>query len=480
MFIRRSTSSNPTQAEITELEQVLVVEQDAPAQVLEAGQSVICIGEAVNDRGVPEIPRRLQAKGELDSYYGGFKSWLGSAADGFEGNLYVHLWPVKFPDLIIITVDLEAGEVTFTGSCTDETKVPAGFRVSDGTTSIWATLEDVTFVAGSYLASHTVRVRHVSGASTQPISGIDTLVDAAPTGLTMTVSNAAEVIAVDVDTAYMAAIDAALDETSVAADGTIIFSCRHSQPNWLRLHVDQASSGGRGRIAVVSPPIGVTQGTATGSSAQGVAGNRSDRVVYAWPGVKWLFPQYSSSEYITTHFDAFVASQIAHTNPEESPGQAKPFMSVLMGVEAGITPTRAFYKAMKAAGICSLNIDKLGNRIIYSAVTASLTQGKEPIEQRRCSDMIQDSIAEFLATYKDVPLSETNKQGSKDAVDGFLEGLLFRERISAYQTDIDSVNTPATLALGIFYILVKVKRTPAAKYIVLLTQIGTTVQISEQ
>lgn len=482
MFIKRAASTNPTQAEITELEQVLVVEQDSPAQVTEGGQAVIVVGEAVNDRGAPGVPRRLQARGELDSYYGGFKSWLGAAADGFEGNLYAHLYPVRFPDLIIVTVDLDAGECEFTGSCINATRLPAGFRVSDGTTSIWATLEDVDFVAGSYLASHTVRIRHVSGANTQAVAGIDTVLDTPPTGLTLTVTNAAEVTAVDLDDAYEDAIDAALDETSVAADGTIIFACRHSLAVLTKLlaHVADASSGGRGRIAVVSPPIGTSQVAAVGSAGVGAGAFRSDRMVYAWPGVKWLFAQYDAESYITTHFDAFVASVIAHTNPEQSPGQATPYMAVLMGTEDGITPTRTFYVAMKAAGIAALNIDRKGNRVIYSAVTTSLTSGKEPIEQRRCSDMLQDDVAYYLSSYKDVPLTDENKNGAKDAIDQYLEDRKATGRVYAYQTDVDSVNTPATEALEIWYILMKVKRTPSAKYIVLQTQIGTGVVITEQ
>ena len=477
MFVNRSSSSNPTLAEITELEQVLVVEIDAPSQVTESGQSTIVVGEAVNDQGVPNVPRRLQALGELDSFYGGFKDWIGSAADGFEGNFYAHLYPTRFPDLIVITPDMSGGEVQFTYSSTNASRIPAGTRVSDGGTSIWATLEDLDCAAASYLATTSMRVRWVSGAASQPGSGITTIVDALVVGLTATVTNADPLTAALIPDVYEDAIDAALDETSVAADGTIIFACLHSSAIEAKLqqHCVDASAAGRGRICVVSPAIGTSEVAAVAD----VAAHRTDRLVYAWPGVKWLLAKYDPSNYITTHFDAWVASVIAHVNPEESPGQVTPYMAALMGTEAGITPTRAFYKAMKAAGVCSLNIDRLGNRIIYSAVTSSLTSGKEPIEQRRFSDLVEDSLAQYLATYKDKLLTQSTQDGCKGACDDFLSGLVDKQRCTAFSTDVASVNTPSTIAMGIFYVLVKVKRTPSAKFIVLLAQVGTSVVVSE-
>lgn len=484
MFVQR-IAGYPTQSQITELEQVIIAELDQPAQITEPGQAVIYVGEMVNDRGEPGTARVLQAKGELDSHYGGFASWLGSASDGWEGNAYVHLWGVKFPSLIIIPVDLEAGEVTFTGSApSSDVRIPAGTRISNGSTSIWATLEDLVFAEGAYLDAQDVRVRHVSGASTVLTGAANTILDATLIAAGFTVTNAAGLTGVDLDTAYADAIDVAADETSAAADGTIILASRHTQAvmQALSAHATEASSGGRGRICVISPPIGTTQTTATGSATVGVGARRSDRTVYAWPGVKWLFPQYSSTALVTTHFDAFVASVIAHTPPEQSPGQATGYMSLLQGTESGITPNRGFYKAMKAAGICSLRIGKTGARFIYSAVTSNIADfGKDEIAQRRCSDMIQDAIAGYAESYKDKPLTEANKQGFKDAVDSYLEGLLnpSNQRIAAAATDIDSVNTASTLALGIFYVKVTVRRVPSARYIVLLSQIGANVSVTE-
>lgn len=484
MFVNRVTGT-PTDAQIRELEQVIIVEKDAPSSVAGLGQTVIVVGEVVNDHGAPEVPRRLQAKGELSTYYGGFKSWLGSLADGFDGNLYAKLYPVRFADLVVIVPDMEAGEVTFSGSPADNITIPAGTRVSDGTTSIWATLEDLTFTATGYAMTGTVRVRHVSGTDTLAPGGITTIVDVTSPDLSgFTVSNTLAVTAADVDTQYLAAIDAALDETTAAADGTIIFSCHTSLAviGKLLAHVADSSVAGRGRIAVVSPPVGTSQATAIGSGTVGVGAFRSDRMVYAFPSVQWLLPEYSTTEYVTTTFDAFFASVIASVPPQESPGQVTSYLSAIVGGEAGIVYGRTFYAGMKAAGIVAFNVDRQGNKCGYSAVTTSLTAGKEPIEQRRFSDYLQDSIAGYLASYKDKPLSEVNMDGARFAIEEFLSGLVRSGAMEegGYLVDVDSVNTPTNLALGIFYILVKVRRTPSAKYLVLLTQIGTSVVITEQ
>lgn len=486
MFVSRA-SGNPTTAQITELEQVLIVERDAPSQVQGVGQTTIVVGEAVNDQGLPLIPRRLQAKGELTSYYGGFKSWIGSTADGYNGNLYAKLYRPRFPDLIVILPDLEAGEVTFSGTATDPLVIPAGTRVSNGVTSIWATLEDVDFPTGGYADVQTVRVRHVSGAASQLAGGVTTIVDNTSPDLSgFTVTNLDALTAVNLDTAYGLAIDAALDETTSAVDGMLIFSCRSSQSVMatLKAHVISASAGGRGRLAVVSPPIGTDKTAATANTVLGAGLSRSDRCVYAWPAVQWLLPESSTDAYLTSTFDAFFASVIANTSSNESPGQVTPFLSDIVAGEVvtGATYGRTFYVEMKAAGIVSFNVDRRGNKVGYSAVTTSLTSGKEPIEQRRFSDYVQDSVAGFLANYKDKPLTTALKDGARFAIEEFLDNEVRQGRIESgnYLVDVDSVNTPTNEAMGIFYILMKIRRTPSAKFLVFLAQIGTTVVVSEQ
>lgn len=483
MFVKRIVGRQPTQAEITRLEQVLVVERDAPSTVQELGQAVIVVGEVANDRGAPLVARRLQSSGELDSWYGGFLSWLGSQADGWEGNLYLKLRPLRFPELIVMVPDLEAGTVTLSATLSAALLVPAGTRLSDGGTSIWATLEDVAFVGTGYSESGSVRVRHVSGTDTKTAGTVTTIVNASALGLSgVTCTNAATLTGVDVEQAYLDAIDACANEGDpVVSAGTIIWSCRHTEAILaaLQQHVTDVSSGGRGRIAVVSPPIGTSKATATGSAGVGAGAFASDRVVYAWPGLQWLFSRYSTTEYVISHADGWLASVIAATNPEESPGQVTPLLAQVKGVESGVILTRAFYEDCKDAGVVAYNWAN-GKACFYSAVTTSQTAGKEPIEQRRLSDMIQDSLALYLADYKDRLLTETNRNAAGDACRNFVDGLVEAERVEAGLVDVDSVNTPEDLAEGIFYISVQVRRFNSAKHIVLLAQIGTTVQITEE
>lgn len=480
-FIKRFAAGvTPTQAQLTALEGVYIAQKNQPLQVAGLGRKVVVVGEAVNDRGMPKVARQLQSMGELDSYYGGFSANIGSETDGFEGNLYVALYPTRFSPLPVIVVpDLEAGEVTFSGTTSTDGKfIPAGTVVSDGGTSLWMTLEDISVSTPTYAGSWSVRVRHLSGASTAGMGVIDTIV---PAMAGWTVTNAATCTAVSLETAYEDAIEVTLDQTTPAGDATLIFACRHTAAihTALRTNADDASAAGRGRIAVLAPPIGTSQVTAFGSTTVGVGVSRADRYAYGFPGVQWLFTQYDSEVPIVVPFDSALAQTISLQNPFQSPGQVTGALNYLLGTEDTIILNRAYYEAAKAAGVCSLNIDRSGRRCVYSAVTTSLTQFEEPIEQRTAADQIQDDIANFLAEYKDKPLDDSTKDGMANAIDTYLEGLKKDGSIVEYITDDVSLNTPANEALGIWTILVRVKRTPAAKYIVLTTQIGTSVSVSQ-
>ena len=490
MFVERfPVGQTPSDSQILELERVIIVEQDAPQTIVGIGQPVIAVGEVVNDHGQPNVPRILQSKGELSSYYGGFRSWLGSKANGWQGNLYAQLRPLNFPSLVICVPNMEANDgtpgmvvskatLTSTNSGTSDIVIPAGTRLSDGATSIWATLEDVVVLAGAYLQTDDVRVRSVSGASTLAMGLLNTVVDVI-TGLTFTATNAAALTAAVADTAYLAAIDACLDVTSDANGCVAIAEARHTTATLSRLrsHADDASRGGVGRIAVQASVVGTTKANAKIAAAL----SREDRYCFAWPGWQYLLAEYSTTDLVTVSGDFALLALIANLGPEQDLSQATTFLNQFVTAEAvsGVSYGEAFYKEMKAAGIASPNIDQVGNRIIYSSVTTQIAvEGKKPIEQRRYSDYIQDSLAAAYVPYKGKPLTDEVKEGALLATQGFLQAELDKKKCAGFVVDI-SINTQRNLDLGIFCILVKVKRISGIKDIVLVSQIGTTVQVAE-
>ena len=484
MFVTRyAVGTSPTDSAIRELEQIVIVEQDAPVAVQGAGQKACVIGEAVNDHGAPNVPRTMESKGELASYYGGLERW---AAAGFEGSLFAALRPVNFPTLVVIVPDMAGGVTTITGTCDDadtQRVLPAGTRLSDGSTSIWATLEDLTFT-GSYPDSQDVRVRHVSGATTLGTGALDTVIDTV-THLIATSDNADAVTAVDVDAAYATAIEASTNETSEASGTTVMWACRHDAAiqQSLRDAAIEASSGGRGRIAVLAPPVGTTKTDAFAGS-MGVAVSRDSRYCYGWPGWQYLLSEYSTTAYVTVCGDTAVACLIANLAPWESIGQETPLLgSYIAGeITTGATYTRTFYVQCKAAGICAPYIDKLGNKIIYSSVTTEISLDNwKPVEQRKFADYIEDSLAAYWQHSKDKLLTTARRDSNVDAANDFLEG----EAQQAHGVEpggysVHETSSQADLDAGVQKILVKVKRISAMKALVMLAQVGTTVQISEQ
>lgn len=85
-----------------------VILEQAVAARLATGAGVLgLVGAVVNDRGAPNVPVVLsRGVDDIRSRYGGFKSWLGSEADGFAGNLYARALSLDAPTVVLQPVDL--------------------------------------------------------------------------------------------------------------------------------------------------------------------------------------------------------------------------------------------------------------------------------------------------------------------------------------------------------------------------------------
>jgi hypothetical protein len=261
-----------------------------------------------------------------------------------------------------------------------------------------------------------------------------------------------------------------------------------------------ASATGKGRTAIVSPPLGSSADTVTeiiGSTWPGVGDttvSRDERVWYAWPGAKVYVKEAvgltidtsdastTTDGVLDTTADSLLAAVCSQLAPERNPAQSSPpattALVAVLGFARG-TPNLGMneYIALRQAGVVALRQDPNVGFTFQSGITTSLVAGQKNINRRRMADFIQDSCANALTGFSKLPLTDDLKDTMVAEVLQFLEGLKSsnsppNQRIVDYLVDPDSGNTPELEAAGIYVIIVKVRTLATADFIVFQTQVG--------
>jgi len=303
---------------------------------------------------------------------------------------------------------------------------------------------------------------------------------------------------------YTAAIAALLSDSYPARDINMVVSARKDSTTrtTLKTHVLLAATQGLTRRAQVSPAVDqLTLSTVLGDADPGVGANRSDRIDYSWPAVRTSIPEavgyvLATSDGKTTvdgildvTGDTWLASVESNLPPERNPGQSQaPVPAVLSPVIAFARGTPALglaeYTALRAAGVCGLRFDRKTGPGFQSGVTTSLVTGEKNILRRRMADYIQDSLSGTLIDFCKLPMSQSLQDTIVSEIVAFLSTLQSPDqpsasRITDFSVDPKSGNTPTSLALGIFVVVVSVQLTPTADFIVLQTNIGESVEIRQ-
>jgi hypothetical protein len=302
-----------------------------------------------------------------------------------------------------------------------------------------------------------------------------------------------------IDALYATAIDALLADADPARSVNILVAARKSAVirSKLKSHVETASSQGIGRSAVLSPDLGtVLLTTVLGDTDPGVGANRSERVDYAWPGVKMFVPEavnfrLKTADVNTTidgilddSTDFWLASVMSNLPPERNPGQAGPpvpeVMAPVLGMQRGLAPSAlgiGEYIQLRDKGVVAVRFDRTAGPIFQSGVTTSLISGQKNINRRRMADFIEDSLAERLVQFSKLPLTAALKDQMVGETVAFLNELLSpnnppAQRIVDFQVDDKSGNTKELEAKGIFVLIVRVRTLATADFIVLQAEIG--------
>lgn len=347
----------------------------------------------------------------------------------------------------------------------------------------------------------------MTGDSWDVLSGLGTRLHVTgTTAFTAAVQGINPAVASGLEALYSTALTALLGDDAPVRDINVVVASRTSTTirSTLRAHVLTASTQGRGRGAIIAPALTLlTVAAATADADPGVGGTsgaaRHERLVYAWPGERTYIPEavnfrlktadglMTSDGILDMRSDFRVASVISNLAPERNPAQtAEPIPTIMASVLAfqrGVSGLGLNeYTALRASGIMALRIDRTSGPIYQSGITTSLTSGEKNINRRRMADFIEDSLAERLVSFAKLPLKQRLKDAAVGEARAFLNELLSpnnsaAQRINDFQVDAVSGNTPALEAKGIFVIIVRVRLTPTADFIVIQAEIGENVVI---
>jgi hypothetical protein len=397
--------------------------------------------------------------------------------------------------------------------------LPAGTRVQDalGTVRL-VTMQDISVRATGTLASsgqlasgpYSTRVRHGLDDGTGIGIGafaIDT-VTAPIVGAYFAVENPAPILAAmtegQIDAAYTTAIEATNSVDTVASQTNLIWSARQSNQvrNALRQNVNDASANGCfGRTAQIRPPLGTTRVQAKGPTAPGVNAYRDQRVDYCFPGVQTFVsaiaarglaggPGFTADGVINVGSDGFLVSICSQLPPEENPGQQTTYALGALGIESNNPDVQNMgindYIAFRANGIAAPRMSD--GAIIFQSGITSVNPAIFPqfrnIARRRMADYIQDSLALLLKSFGKKLNTPSRRAGVVSAVRTFMVQLLSpgnaaAQRIDGFKLDPVTGNTPETLALGLFRLILDTRTLSSLDSIVLQTTIGEAVDVSE-
>ncbi len=308
----------------------------------------------------------------------------------------------------------------------------------------------------------------------------------------------------ELDALYSTCFEALLADAYPARDVSILIASRTSDliRESLKTHVLTASAQGRGRVAVIAPPINTADSAVVlGDDAPGVGATRDERVIYCWPGVQTSVSKaqnisikradgtYTTEGILDVRADAYMASVLSNLSAERNPGQAADpvplCLSTILGFQSGNLPdfTMTDYILFRQNGVAAIRFDRSAGKTFQSGITTSQVSGEKNINRRRMADEIQDTLAQVYEKFSKLPLTNALKDAIESETIAYLEGLLSTtnpaaQRIEAYSVDSKSGNTPELNAQGIYVVIVRVRMLATADDIVLQAEVGPTVTIT--
>lgn len=391
--------------------------------------------------------------------------------------------------------------------------IPAGTRVQDSTdtATIWVTIEDVTTGTGG--GAFSARVRPWTDTDTAIASSagdvtlvLDTLDDSfsVTNALTITRLSGAQL-----DTRYLEALKATLDENTAGVKANIVASARASTAIGRALKanaIEATATGLAARKAIVRPLLGYTRDQARANTEMGVGNiGRDERVFYVFPGATMYVPEiaslgptigglgFTADGVIEVGADSFYASIRSILPPEENAGQrltdtnAGDLQVVALEDDynpelGGISLKIADYQSFKANGIIALRRDRTVGWVFQSDVTSVdplVDPAKVEASRMFLGDLVIDTTQSIGVKYIKKLGTPGRKQAMLSELRSFLRGLESpndpeSSRIAGYL--VTETTTTELSEQGFMVVDIGVRTYPHLKHLLFRTQVGTTVQ----
>ena len=498
-----------------EVDGIYIYEIDPPKYIKGRTSSIVGIVGEFERGPVGEVVRIGSAKAFRDTFggYGVAPAGEEDTWDGFNGFKAVvgKLWPAGlrivrpvYTDQLASAADIDlvthvpdpltqgrtitltakykgayGNRITATVNTASDTSLTNGFRLTITLDGESQTVDNLT--AAMTTAEVTARFAAAGVTLVTAVMADDAAAVKASWPATSTLSGGAE------GTTGLAAWTDAIDLLLANREISILFA---SEPPdavaedginaYIKSAISPAGGAGVPVVAVLQGDAGDTIATAAIEAAL----YRSDRIVYTWPWRKQVYAGAAStheSGKVVVPSNDVVAAALAAIGPDHDvsgPEATSVINAATVGLELADI-TRDDYVTANAQGICALEFDPdLGFRVRTPIVT-DLTPGKELVYRRRMADYLEWSIAAALKYFAGQPMTEEWQDEVVGAITGFLDEAQRQNLLRNYSVDIESVNTDLNLAKGVFYILMKVQLFGIARSIVLMSQIGASVEITE-
>ena len=281
------------------------------------------------------------------------------------------------------------------------------------------------------------------------------------------------------DNDYKLALEDSLVER--LADIIILDEYNTVRNEYLEAHVISAQD----RIAICGGPEEESVSEAT--TEAGMLRQVDGRIIYAYNWISTLIDGVSTFTSPTSWY----ASILSQTAPNVDPAYAlnNRYMQGAIGVKNN-SLTRANYIALLQGGVSSFENDlDIGIKVKSGVTTQIVDSTKVSVLRRRMSDYLINSIAPFMKLYQNTVNSLENRNALKAAILGFVQtqellGILPTDAEvnggRAKVVDVESQNTDDSIAAGLLIVNYRQRIFSSARFIVLKTEIGESVVVTEE
>jgi uncharacterized protein len=235
------------------------------------------------------------------------------------------------------------------------------------------------------------------------------------------------------------------------------------------------------RIAI--PQFNPTAADWTAVKAGLTSGLKKDRVLYVGAWTK-VFDDAGALQ--LSPLSTMIATAIINLEPHQSHAWwddvALQYYEPIQEVVANfsVTSRNVRKEAFSLGIVLPIKVPKVDKWAIQHDRNTNVNPAKRYTVRRRVLDYLALSLTGATQSYVNGPNVAASAVELKAIVDNFLERELARGRITAFRTDITSVNNPTTIGLGEFYMLVEATSPAPREKIFFLMNVGPTVQIAEQ